>query len=132
MQGNIEYFTFLTLRNFQTPFSFNIESKLLQVLVILMFFLVTLTVFCSYSLYYYDYRKLAKYFLCNLFRFKSSYVLMIIMYGVRPLLKGTLHALLFLHWEIQIWSLLGVELLMQMIILAFEFKYESHHSKPSL
>ena len=130
VQSNIEYFTFLALRNFQTPFSFNIESKLLQVLVILMFFLVTFTAFCSYSLYYYDYRKLAKYFLFNLFRFKSSYVLMTIMYGVRPLLKGTLHTLPFSHWEIQIWSLLGVELLMQVIILAFEFKCDSHRSKP--
>ena len=102
VQGNIEYFIFLALRNFLTPFSVDIESKLLQILVILMFFLVALTAFCSYSLYYYDYRKLAKYFLCNLFRFKSSYVLMTIMYGVRPLIKGTLHALLFEHWETQI------------------------------
>ena len=130
VQGNIEYFTFLALRNFLTPFSFNIESKLLQVLVILMLLLVGLTAFASYSLYYYDYGKLAKYFLCNLFRFKSSYVLMTIMYGVRPLLKGTLHALLFEHWEIQIWSLLGVELVIQIIILGFEFKYDNHRSKP--
>ena len=119
VQGNIEYFTFLALRNFVTPFSFNIESKLLQVLVIFMFFLVILTTFASNSIYYYDYRKLAKYFLCNLFRFKSSYVLMTIMYGVRPLMKGTLHALLFEHWEIQIWCLLGVELVIQVVVLAF-------------
>ena len=130
VQGNIEYFTFLALRNFLTPFSFDIASKLLQVLVILMFFIVGLTTFASYSLYYYDYGKLAKYFLCNLFRFKSSYVLMTIMYGVRPLLKGTLHALLFKHWEVQIWCLLGVELVIQIIVLGFELKYDSHRSKP--
>ena len=42
IQGIVEMFTFLALRNCLTPYSFDLPSKLLQVLMILMFFLVVL------------------------------------------------------------------------------------------
>ena len=45
--------------------------------------------------YYYQYVKLARYFLSNMYRFKSSYVLMTITYGLRPFLKGLVHAVFF-------------------------------------
>ena len=78
----------------------------MQVLMIVMFFLVLLAAFASYLWYYREYEKLARYFLVNMFRFPSSYKLMILLYGVRPFLKGTIHALMFYHWPTQIWMLL--------------------------
>ena len=75
-----------------TPFSFNIECKLLQTLTIAIFFLVLIVTFASYGFYYYEYIQLAKYFLTNMFRFRTSYILMTLMYGVRPFLKGAIHA----------------------------------------
>ena len=117
--GNIEFFTFLAFRNFLTPFSLDLSSKLLQVLTILILLLVVLAAFTSYSHYYSEYGKLAKYFLCNMFRFKSSYALMIITYGARPFLKGIIHALMYRHWVAQMWMLAGVEILVLTIILVF-------------
>ena len=80
----------------------------MQTLTIVMFFLVIMATFASYGFYYYEYIKLAKYFLSNMFRFRTSYVLMTLMYGVRPFLKGAIHALLFEQWVVQLWLLLGV------------------------
>ena len=129
-QGNVQFFTFLAFRNFLTPFSLDLPSKLLQVLTVLIFFIVLMATFASYSHYYTKYGKLAKYFLANMFRFKSSYALMTIAYGVRPFLKGVVHALLYNNWVVQMWVLVGVEILILVIILVFEFNFDSHRSKP--
>ena len=93
--GNIELFTFLALRNCQTSFSSDLTTRLMQVLMILLFFIIVVSTFSSYPWYYAQYRKLAKYFLSNMFRFPSSYNLMVILYGFRPFLKGVVHALLY-------------------------------------
>ena len=52
IQGNVEIFTFLALRNCLTPNNFDLPSRLFQVLMILMLFLVVLASYASYSLYY--------------------------------------------------------------------------------
>ena len=88
--------------------------------MILMFFLVVLASYASYFLYYQEYRKLARYFLVNMFRFPSSYALMVILYGLRPFLKGAVHALLYDHWALQVWLLFGVESLVWLTMLGFE------------
>ena len=101
IQNNVEYFTFLGFKHFLTPFSFNLPTKMLQILAILVFFLTLISAFWGYSMYYSEYGKLAKYFLCNMFRFPTSNNLMTILYGVRPFLKDIVHALMFNHWELQ-------------------------------
>lgn len=130
IHSNIQFFTFLAFRNFFTPFSFNLDCKLLQLVGILMLVLVIIGTFSSYAVYYSEYGKLAKYFLCNMFRFKSSYVLMMITYGVRPFLKGITHSILYEKWEIQMWTLIGIEALILISLLVFEFKFDNHRSKP--
>ena len=72
---------------------------------------------------------MARYFLVNLFRFPSSYALMIIMYGLRPFFKGVVHAVLFENWELQIWLLIVIELGIILLIFYFEFRYDNHRSK---
>ena len=86
--------------------------------------------FVSYSHYYREYGKLAKYFLANMFRFKTSYILMTIAYGVRPFLKGSIHALMYNNWVAQVWMLMGTEISILLIILIFEFNFDNHRSKP--
>ena len=130
VQGNVEIFTFLALRNCLTPYHFDLPSRLFQVLMILVFFLVVLASYASYSLYYQQYGKLARYFLVNMFRFPSSYVLMAVLYGLRPFLKGAVHALMYYNWELQMWFLFGVELAVWVAMLGFEFGRDSHRSKP--
>ena len=130
VQNNVELFTFLAFRNLLTPFSFNLPTKMLQVLAILVFFVTIFATFCSYSLYYSEYGKLAKYFLCNMFRFPSSYVLMTLLHGVRPFLKATVHALMYDHWEAQMWLLFSIELVIWLTTLGFEFGFDNHRSKP--
>ena len=95
------------MRNCLTPYSFDAPTAMLQVLMLAMFFFVVVGAFASYLLYYQEYGKLAKYFLVNMFRFPSSYTLMIIVYGVKPFLKGAVHALMYDRWETQMWLLLS-------------------------
>ena len=80
----------------------------MQAFTFLFMFVVILCTLCSYLAYYYQYGKLARYFLSNMYRFKSSYVLMTVVYGVKPFLKGAVHALFFEMWDLQIWFLLGI------------------------
>ena len=103
---------------------------MLQILMISMFFFVTIAAFASYTFYYSQYQKLARYFLCNMFRFPSSYYLMSILYGAKPFLKGAVHALMYKIWDIQIWTLFGIELTSLIIMLCFEFISDNHRSKP--
>ena len=65
-----------------------------------------------------------------MFRFKSSYALMIIAYGARPFIKGIIHALMYNNWVAQMWMLAGVEILILTVILVFEFRFDNHRSKP--
>ena len=130
IQNNVEFFTFLAFRNCLTPYSFNTSTTLLQVLMIVMFFLVLLAAFGCYLWYYREYGKLARYFLVNMFRFPSSYGLMILLYGIRPFLKGAIHALMFYHWSTQMWMLFATDLLVLLILLVCEFACDNHRSKP--
>ena len=98
--------------------------------MMVMFFLVVLAAFGCYLWYYREYEKLARYFLVNMFRFPSSYGLMILLYGVRPFLKGTIHALMFYHWPTQVWMLFATELIILLMMLIWEFACDSHRSKP--
>ena len=64
-----------------------------------------------------------------MFRFRSSYVLMTVAYGLRPFLKGAIHALLYNNWVVQMWMLIGVETFILVVILVFEFGFDNHRSK---
>ena len=126
--NNAEFFTFLGFRSLTTSMSFDFTSKMLVVLGILMFLLVTVGSFSSYAIYYAKYKKLARYFLVNMFRFPSSYCLMTICYGVKPFLKGAVHALLYDHWVIQIYLLLSIEVIILLIVVYFEMRTDNYKS----
>ena len=53
---------------------------------------------------------------------------MTIVYGIKPYLKGAIHALFYDEWVLQIWLLIGVELLVVFIILVFEIVLDNHKS----
>ena len=129
IQSNIEYFTFLGFRSLGTAFSLDFPSKCLIAFGIFMFFLSVLGMGCSYFIYFIQYRKLARYFLVNLFRFPSSYGLMMIIYGLRPFIKGAIHSLFYHNWVLQMWSLMAAEITILLIIAFFEFKFDNHKSK---
>ena len=113
----------------QVMFSYSIASKCWNAFAICFAFAIVFCVFCSYQLYYDCYAKLARYFLSNMYRFKSSYILMTLTFGVRPFLKGIVHALLFEHWLAQIWALIGIEAGIVAIIMLFEILLDSHKSR---
>ena len=54
---------------------------------------------------------------------------MTLTFGVRPFLKGIVHALLFEHWLAQIWSLIGIEIAMVAIVVLFEIILDNHKSR---
>ena len=101
------------------PFFFTYVEKWFSVLTFGVFFCTTFLSFSSYALYYSLYGKLARYFLVNMYRFPSSYALMIILYGVRPFLKGVVHALFYKNFVIQLWMLISIEIVMIFITLFF-------------
>ena len=108
------------------PFSFDFVSKLFLLVSILMFFLVFFSMLVSYIIFYSWYGKLARYFLINMYRFPSSYYLMILLYGIRPFLKGFIHAFFHHHFVLQIWLLIGVEVLVLTLTLSFQYFLENH------
>lgn len=108
IQNNIQFFTFIGFRTILVFIQFNFATKTMNAFNVFFIFIIIVCVTCSYTFYYYKYEKLARYFLVNMYRFQSSYLLMIICYGVRPFLKGLMHAILYEYWELQIWSLVGV------------------------
>ena len=105
--GNVQFFSFLGFRSLDTSFSFDLTCRWLVSLSFLMLFFITVGSIIIYPYYYSQYGKLARYFLSNMFRFRSSYILMVLTYGIRPLLKGFIHAILYEHWEAQIYALMG-------------------------
>ena len=109
-------------------FSFNFTTKALNAFSILFLFITFITMTSSYTIYYHRYRKLARYFLANMYRFPSSYILMTIVFGVKPFLKGVIHALFYDQWVVQIWLLIRVELAIVVVILVFEIVLDNHKS----
>ncbi len=95
IQRNIEFFTFIICRSIQVMVNFNFTTKLFNTLTILLGFILIICVIGSYAFYYFQYRKLGRYFLYNMYRFPSSYLLMIICDGIKPFLKGLVHAMLY-------------------------------------
>ena len=75
----------------------------------------------AYPLMHWHYGKLGKYFLINMFRFPSSYWLMTVLYGCRPLLKGVFHACLYHRPVLQISCLMAVEVLTLLTVLSCQF-----------
>lgn len=132
LQSNIEYFTFLGFRALGIPFSFNFPSKCLLVFSLLVFFCSVITTFCSYFLYYCCYGKLARYFLLNMYRFPSSYALMMFLYGLRPFMKGMAHAIFYHNFVVQLQVLAVIEVGMILLTLGFQYFLDSHKSKTVL
>ena len=127
-QNNIQLFTFISFRAVNTMFSFNFSTKAFNAFSIIFLFLTFMCVVSSYTLYYHSYKKLARYFLSNMYRFPSSYALMTIIFGVKPFLKGLIHAVFYDQWVLQIWFLAGVELSIVGIVIVFEIVLDSHKS----
>lgn len=127
--NHVEFLTFLAFRTFLTPFSFDVGSKSIIASIIIVYFLVLLLSFTSYKFYYVRYKKLAKYFLVNLYRFPKSYILMTILYGMRPFLKGCTHAFLYENWELQLILLMANDIVTIGIISLFEYFLGCHKSK---
>jgi hypothetical protein len=132
LQSNIEYFTFLGMRALGIPFSFSFPSKWLFLLAVTMFFLVVFTAFISYALYYFWYGKLSRYFLLNMYRFPSSYLLMIFLYGIRPFMKGLAHAMFYSSFVSQLQVLAAIEVSMILLTLGFEVFIGNHKSRKIL
>ena len=53
---------------------------------------------------------------------------MTIVFGIKPFLKGVIHALFYDQWVVQIWLLIGVELAIVVVILVFEIVLDNHKS----
>ena len=128
IQGNLEFFSFLGWRSFNALFSFNLTCKAINAFVILFMFVVLICSTTSYLFYHWVYGKMARYFINNMYRFQSSYILMVICYGLRPFLKGCVHALFHDRWELQLWLLSGIELSTVLVMLLFKLVLDNYKS----
>lgn len=113
-------------------FAINFQDKLMMTFVI--FFGFFLLVFCvsGYTLYFHFYAKLSSYFLDNLYRLHSSFLIVTTIYGVRPLLRGIMHAFLGEYTVIQLFSIAGIDLVTIFLIVIVEFKRKVYISKCGL
>ena len=94
IESNVEWFVFLGARYSKTMFSFNFGDKMWIIGFSLFFYIVFAGSICSYFLFYYFYDKLSKYFMTNVFRIKGAFLTMTFIYGIRPFIKGAIHAYL--------------------------------------
>jgi hypothetical protein len=108
VESNVEYFSFLGFRSLQTMFSSCFQHKLQLVFSVLFFYVVVAGTVSSYFLYRYFYGKLSKYFMSNVFRIKGAITIMTFLYGIRPFLKGVIHAFLYHYNAVQLISLAGL------------------------
>ena len=128
LQGNIEYFVFLGMRNLTNMFAINFMDKLYSLFVIIFFFFVVIFTFAGYLLLKYFYKKLFKYFLDNLFRVSSAPWTMTLIYCIRPFLKGTIHGLMYETNELQLLLLGLVNLLTSLMMCLQQIKNQSFKS----
>lgn len=70
-------------------------DKLYSVFVLIFLFPIILYAFSAYFLLRCEYKKLYKYFLDNMYRISGASWLMMILYCVRPFLRGCVHSLLY-------------------------------------
>jgi hypothetical protein len=124
IEGNIEYLSFLGFRSFQTMFSATFLHKFYLVFSVVFFYFVMAGTISSYFLFYYFYGRLSKYFISNVYRINGAMAIMTYLYGVRPFIKGVIHAYLYNYNHIQLVSLSGVEFLTCLMLLIAEIRYE--------
>ena len=118
-EGNVEVFVFVLLRTFLIAFSVEFINKVIIAVSAVFGFLFVLYTIAIYHIYKHLYERLSKYYLNNLFRFGSSFVLMTLIYGFRPLFRGIVHALLYSHPELQLHVLALIELLTVITLCCF-------------
>lgn len=117
IEGNIEYFVFLGMRNLTNLYAEQFVHKLFSLFVVFFLFIIIMFVFAGYFLLYYFYGKLFKYFLDNLFRISGSSWMMTLVFCVRPFLKGCIHSLMYENNEGQL-ILLGLLDLISFFLMA--------------
>lgn len=123
LEGNLEYFAFLAANNSKYMFVWSFPQKLHLVAFVVGFYFVFLGAVGSFFLFAYFYKKLVKYFLTNLFRIPGSLMLMTYLYGLRPFIKGALHAYLSPYNEAQLISLALVELFTCILLVLSQAYY---------
>jgi hypothetical protein len=105
-------------------FSFDFADKVYLVLFVLFFFFVVAGSIGSFFLLYYSYQKLVKYFLVNTYRIKGALFIMTYIYGIRPFIKGLIHAYLYNYNSIQLASLASIEFFTFLLLIYTELMYE--------
>ena len=121
--SNCEYFSFILARNSNLFFWETWTDKLFGIGVILFGFVFLLWGIFGFLCLYLLYGKLSKYFLENMFRFKSSIVFMTLCYAIRPMLKGFIHAFLYENGNTQLILLMTVELAFLLLMVFGQMKY---------
>lgn len=129
IEGNIEYFVFLGMRNLNYLFAEEFIDKYYSIFVILFLFPIILYIPSSYFLLQYFYRKLLKYFLDNLFRIAGAPWIMMLSYCIRPFLRGCTHSLLYEHNTAQLSILALIDFMLFLMICGIEWKNGIFKSK---
>lgn len=93
--SNSTNLSFYSLKHFDLLFSINYKYKFLHCISIFCIgnFFIYLVSF--YFMNYYFNQNLSKYFLSNMYRFKTSIIYSFIRYSLIPLIYASIHALLF-------------------------------------
>ena len=110
-------------------FTMNFLTKLILACTITFGFLLIMYIFSIYFIYKFSYNNLSKYFLDSVYRLDSSFILVTIIYGYRPFLRGCIHALLFSFNNTQLFALAGIEGLTMFSLIFFQQGYGCHKCK---
>ena len=105
IEGNIEQFSFWGSRNFKYMFHNNFTEKIFSVFVAIFVYFVVFYTFAGYFLMRYQYGRLFRYFLNNMYRISGASWISSLIFCVRPFVAGCIHSLLYNDNSLQLFLL---------------------------
>lgn len=113
---NVQYFSFLSFSSYFFVHFENPAYKLDSIFCIIYSFYLIIYSFCFPYFCRLAYKKLSRYFIDNLFRIKGCYLVMTLVYGVRPLLRGFAHTF-YDHHLFQLFMLFSIDVILIVALL---------------
>lgn len=129
LEGNVEAFVFAIVRTLLIGFSSEWAGKVLLAGAVVFGFSIFVYAVGAYYVFKFLYGRLSKYYLHNMYRLAPSFALMTAVYGLRPLARAAIHALLYHQNQLQLLLLGVVEGLVVVAITTVEFGYGVHICK---
>ena len=122
-EGNFEYLCYCCFNQSQMLYFFNFVDKINAFVWLIFFFFATIHAFGSFYITYWLYPTLSSKFIDEAKRMLPSFTIYLITTNGKNFILAAIHSLLFTFYRAQMFSVLGVHILLIIILLYCETKY---------